>query len=242
MGEQTSSQAMQKKIEIPPGELAAPGDYEILRKEIPFGTDTRRVELIRQRFAGNCAEYTVLNAAKILAEVNAVINPQVYAYLTSNRRLDLDTVERDLILGLVADAQENYPNLQSTVVDVDNLHQKLQNPYAPLTNTNSALLFRTATSPKPFDFEPSDVINSNSGSDQINLALNRVLAQETLAVFVGSGAHATSWLKLSDKCYKIDPLTQGIVSLGTKEVMAEDLRRTLSTPGSFITLNDVYTR
>lgn len=224
-------------IVVPEGQLAAPGDYEIIRKTLEINGRQQTLELIRQTYEGNCAEYTSLNAALLLRMAGMSINPATKEYLNNNRQLNVAAVENEFVIPLLLRAQESYASLQSTVTDADNLGEKLANPYVPLTNINSALLFRTVISPIHKEFSADEVVRGNPDK-----ALDRVSSQETIAVFIGSGNHATCWIKLGEDCYHIDPYyTVGVVRKASIDDMKNDMRRSLSLPGSFATLNDVYT-
>ncbi|OGM20344.1 hypothetical protein A2714_04845 [Candidatus Woesebacteria bacterium RIFCSPHIGHO2_01_FULL_38_9] len=234
--EQTAQEI--RPIVVPEGRLAAPRDYEVRTTVLELNGRQQSLELIKQTFEGNCAEYTALNTAIILSKAGMAINPAIEEYLKANPQFDLSSVETDLTIPLILNAQEEHAELFSGEDDVDNLYIKVDNPYEPLTNTNSALLFRTAVSPNVQRFEGGDVVQGDPEN-----ALARISSQETVAVFVGSGNHATSWVKLGENCYYVDPYyNQSVVLQTTETVMKDRIRETINRPGSFVTLNDLYTK
>jgi len=236
IGEINGEEAQQ--ISIPEGKFEAPGDYEILNKTLEINGRLQNVELIKQTFQGNCAEYTSLNTAIILRKAGFAVNQSVEEYLNNNRQLNLSEVEGDLTIPLLLNSQEDYKTLKSSVSDVDNLERKANNPYEPLTNTNSALLFRTVTSPLHQEFESGDILRGNPDN-----ALEKASSRETYAVFIGSGNHATSWLKIGKDCYNIDPyFNNNVVKKASEKDMKNSIKRSLNQPGSFATINDLYTK
>ena len=225
-------------IRIPEGRFGAQTDYELKNVHLKLAGRKENLKLIKQTFPGNCAEYTTLNTALLISRAGMAINPNLDVYLKMNPSLDLSDVEAEIAIPLILLAQEKHTNLEISGSDLDNIETKMYNPYEPLTNINSAMLFREAISPVTSSFKGNEVLTTYSREVQ-----DRILTQETLAVFVGSRDHATSWIKLGQQCYHIDPyFNSNIVSTATKAEMEESVRESLNQADSFITVNDLYTK
>ncbi|MBI4157636.1 hypothetical protein HY502_02205 [Candidatus Woesebacteria bacterium] len=223
-----------QKIIVPPGEFRAPGDYRIIEGRYSLNGQNRSLELIQQTSSGNCAEYTTFNAVKVLEKEGFAVNPDIARYINTGN-LSLDSVESDLVIPTLLDGQEAYKGIETTLEDVDNLVEKASNPYEPLTNTNSALLFRMATSPETSDFKQGDLVIEYSGGVE-----RTILSNEILAIFVGHQDHATCYLKFGEDFLYIDPyFNKGVVVLQTKDQALGRLSDALDQPGTFITLNQI---
>lgn len=225
-------------IKVPEGKFSAPNDYEIRTVNLELRGRQQNLELVKQTFSGNCAEYTALNTAILLSTAGIAINPAIEMYLNSNPTLDLTSVETELTIPLILNGQEEYLSIRTDVNDVDNLVDKHRNPYEPLTNANSALLFRMAVSPQKQDFKNEEFIQGDPAP-----LLEKLSSEEISAIFVGSVNHARSWVKLSDKYYHIDPyFNENIISEVTKEKMEADVAKLMKEPNSFATVNSLSTK
>lgn len=236
-----------KPIVVPEGKMAAPGDFRIENIRIRLTNRTESIPLIRQTKPGNCAEYTALNTAIVLEKFGIEVNDSVLQYMRGQPDYNLPTVENDLTIPLVLRAQENMKTLSvngeqiqfpSNRHDVDNLTSKYEDPYEPLTNTNSALLFREIVSPKDTIIEPTDFVTS--WSDSVGRKLTE---REVQAIFIGSGDHATSIVKLGERYLYIDPYNNpDIVQELNLEQARFRLAQSLARPNAFATFNDVRMR
>jgi len=230
-------------IVVPEGKFAAPGDFQIQNVLMMLYNRSEYVPLIRQIFPGNCAEYTTLDSAIILSKFGVEVNGAVLVYMDGQPNYNIPTVENDLTIPLVLQAQEEmktksfngnsvpFPVEKS---DVENVEEKTKNPYEPLSNTNSALFFRKIVSPKDTDFQPDDFVTS--WSDAVGLKL---VEREVQAIFIGSGDHATSILKFGDRYIYINPFSQEIVREQNLQQAQLILIQSLSRPRAFVTFNDV---
>lgn len=234
-GEQVVVEQKQaEKIVVPPGELRAPGDYRVVEGRYSLNGKTRNLELVLQTSSGNCAEYTTFNAVKILEKEGFAINSEISQYIRSGN-LNLDSVENNLVIPTLLDGQETYRGITTTIDDVNNLVDKASNPYEPLTNANSALLFRMAVSPETADFKQGDLATEYSGGVE-----RTILGNETLAIFVGYQDHATCYIKLGADFLYVDPyFNPGVVVSQTKDQALGRLSDALDQPGTFITLNEI---
>jgi len=232
-----------KPIIVPEGKFAAPGDFRIQNVFMRLTNRSENVPLIRQTQTGNCAEYTALNTAIVLSKFGIDVNASVLQYIQGRDDLNLPTVENNLTNPLVLNAQEKFKTKEMNgkllpfpvqMSDIDNLDQKSTNPYEPLSNTNSALLFREVVSPKNIVFDPSDF--ATFWSDATG---QKLIEREVQAILIGSGDHATSLLKLGGRFISIDPYSTDIVRELTLHRARFLLTQALSRPHSFITFNDV---
>lgn len=222
------------KISIPEGKFQAPGDFEIRQVDVDLGGRNQRMELIKQRFSGNCAEYTTLNTAIVLSKIGVAINQEVNNYLRNHRSLDMSTVENDLVIPMVLDAQENIQGIRSSDADVDNLFTKYDNPYYPLSSTNSVLFFRSAINISPVNFQPEEF--SQRYTQEVD---DRISDQEIRTIFIGSRSHATSYIKMGTDFYYIDPISNNIIEKRNINQVKNHLRHELEIRDSFITFNSL---
>lgn len=226
---------VQKPIVIPEGKFEAPGDYRISTVLLNLAGRPRNVDLIKQTFAGNCAEYTVLNAVIIAKAAGLSVNPEIAEYLSLNPRLNLNSLEKDLIIPLLLTTQERHPEQPATVEDVNNLDTKFSNPYESLTKQNSVLLFRETLSPITSKIETTDKL-SNSGD------IKRATIDFLSAFFIGTSDHATCILKLGEQYLHVDPyFNQNVVKTVTSNEAFSILDRAIAQPGSIVTRNNLFT-
>lgn len=218
-------------IVIPEGKFRAPGDYRITSVALNLNGTPRNIDLIKQTFSGNCAEYTTLNTVLIAQAAGLVVNPDITTYLAKNPSLNLNTLENDFVIPFLLNAQEKHPELPSTADDVMNLVTKSSNSYESLTNQNSVLLFRDALSSIDTKFERGEQIKTQA--DIENMQLNYLSA-----IFMGSNDHATSMLKLGDQYVHIDPyFNQNVAKILSEQDALALLRRTMIQSGSIIITN-----
>lgn len=197
-------------ITVPKGELGAYGDWEPVT--ISIGDLT--VDLLKQthhnldRGEGNCAQYSTMNAAKICYELGLKLNPLVQNHYDQHPNMDPNTVERNLIIPLLADAQEEDklsrinldPDRKKEIMD--ELHAKLERPTTSLDNVNAVLLLQEIFNPdgdiQRLIFGSEDLtrtddfgaylIASNGNHQQVLLVLgNTGILIDTLSPHVATG-------------------------------------------------------
>lgn len=151
VGPDTSvSQKTDPKIDIPPGILEARDDHIISRFSITITIRGVRtpftISLIEQTRAGNCLEYSLLNAIMLASALGLKLPGPIVNYLL-NYNGNVDAIatdfETEFVLpfldGLIWD--KNYRGIPISGEDRKNIFDKHNNNKTELTTGNSLLLF-----------------------------------------------------------------------------------------------------
>jgi hypothetical protein len=226
-------------IEVPKGVFGAPEDYSIKHKDLNINGRVQDIEVIKQESPGNCVEYTALNVS-LLSKAGIYVNPLVKQYLETGSSRKLDSVEKDVVLPILLNKHDKSTGLKPELVDVENLGEKLSNPYAPLTMFNTTLLFKACVTPINIglNFSSEDIVDRYTRNVD-----NRITSTELIAVLVGHRSHATCYLKLGNRCYFIDPyFNEGVISELPLNQMRHEISEKLGEhrSGTFISMNELY--
>jgi hypothetical protein len=204
----------QKPIRIPEGKMGAHGDHRIVNytlgeTSIPLIHQTSH-DLQNPDVLGNCAEYSSINAARILWELGFPINPIVGEHFSRYpRTMNVNTIEEDLVVPLLRSAHERLlshinfsqnPDRKAEVIH--NLRNKSVNPYAALDAENCIMLLTEMLTPHgdmdPLVTSPHEV-RERSGTEVLLINEHNV--------------HQTIQIHLNETTLCIDTLRNPAISI-----------------------------
>jgi len=142
------SQKTDLKIVIPPGKLEARDDHIISPYTITIrGVQTSiTIGLVEQTRAGNCLEYSLLNAIMLASVLGLKLPDHIVSYLHGNNgnvEAIATNFETQFVLPFFRRifSYNIYRGIQISEVDTENILDKYENLGTELTTTNSLLLF-----------------------------------------------------------------------------------------------------